>query len=255
MYGYAQNGNYLWQYSLFNDPDTEYTSSTIAMQTKDNSFILGGQINSKFLFVKTDANTNILWKNSYDVILGGMNDCRPTRDGGYILVGSGGQGFDGIAIKTNNIGTVDWQDDFKSTILAQYGMYTFSSVDTTIDGKIVIAGRGAPSGSKGFIIKLSLTKNVEKFVGFNDASDLKSIKTTKGGDLFIVGSTITLGNGGIDILIIKSNSSGDIISQAVYGTSGDDERGISLKMTSDGGCIVTGSHNWIIKTDENGNVD
>jgi hypothetical protein len=245
---YAQNGNSLGSYYLTND--TTYNTCYIAIPANDGGYICGGQIGANFHFVKFDANRNTLWEKEYTSWGGAMYDCRPTRDGGYILVGPAGQGAAGMVYKIDNTGNVEWHDDFDTTIFSRYGMNGFYSVDTTIDGKCVIAGGGQLNGGRGYIIKLSLTKNVEKFVEYSNATTIQNIKTTKTGDLFMVGSTISLGNGGTDIYLIKTNGSGDVISQAVYGTFNDDY-GISLKTTNDGGCIVVGSDNWIIKTDEN----
>lgn len=99
-----------------------------------------------------------------------------------------------------------------------------------------------------------MDKKLEKFIEINSAIQICNVKTTKTGDMFLVGSTISLGSGGDDIYIMKANSSGDIISQSTYGTA-NGEMGISLKITNDGGCIVVGSYNWIIKTDENCKVE
>jgi hypothetical protein len=249
---FSQNGNSLW-WNMFGN-DTQSTAFNIAMVSNDDGYVCGGYMLGDFYFVKTDANGTKIWENSYSASGGGMNDCKPTRDGGYILIGAAGQGAAGMVYKINNAGNMEWHDDFDTTLLSLYGMNAFWSVDTTIDGKCVISGGGQINGNRGYVIKLSLTKNVEKFIEFGNSTVIRSIKSTRNGELFMVGSTITLGNGGTDIYVLKTNSSGDIISQTAYGTSSDED-GFSIKVTNDGGGIVVGYKNWVIKTDENGKVE
>jgi hypothetical protein len=195
------------------------------------------------------------WVKSYSVSIGGAIDCKPTRDGGYILVGGGCQGLCGFAIKTDENGNEVWKDTFKSSTLSNYGVDMFESVDTTSTGNCVIVGAGTtPEGvGKGFLLGIAPNKDVQLFKEYSDAIKLRSIKTTKDGSFFMAGSTVTLGQGGSDIYIIKTNSSGTITNSATYGTHTDEEAA-SLQLTRDGGAIVVGNH-WIIKTDENCNVN
>lgn len=246
---YAQNGNSIGVWSLYDEP--EITSAYVAMLSKENGYIIGGQSNSAFLLVTLDATKTKKMYKSYDVSAGNLKDCLPTRDGGYILVGGGCMGGCGTAVSIDANGEPNWNENFKST-LSNYGNYGFNAVDTTSDGYFAIAGTGV-SSARGFVLTISPNKDVKSLIEYSDAFSLQKIKTTKNGGYFLAGTTTTLGNGGRDIYVIKANTSGTIVSNAAYGTSSDEEAQ-SLQFTSDGGIIIVGN-NWVIKTDENGKVD
>ncbi len=56
-----------------------------------------------------------------------------------------------------------------------------------------------------------------------------------------------------DFYLAKVNSSGEIVKETTYGTAGASEGCSGMNLTNDGGCIMAGG-NWVIKTDENGEV-
>jgi uncharacterized repeat protein (TIGR02543 family) len=249
---YAQNGNRTGGWDLYDS--LIYSSGYTAMAGKDNSYIISGSYNSGYFLAKLDNNKTKLWSKSYNANQGSPWDCKPTRDGGYLLVGVSCQGFCAFAVKADENGDEVWKDDFRSSILSNYSAGNFMSVDTTTTGSCVIVGSGNSNGiQKGFILVVSQGKDVQMFKEYSDATTLKSVKATQDGSFFIAGSTFTLGQGGRDIYVFKSNSSGTITSYATYGTTADEDAA-SLKLTSDGGAIIVGSH-WVVKTDENGNVN
>ncbi|NLD93200.1 MAG: InlB B-repeat-containing protein [Fibrobacter sp.] len=246
---YVQNGNKLNEWILYDTSDNSYGQT--AMSFKDNSYIIGGEMGRGYFLAKLDNNRTQLWLKSFDVGLGSLGGCMPTSDGGYIMVGSGTAGLSGFVIKTDTNGEEVWRDNFRSsTTLSNYHTHSFSSVDTTSTGNCTIVGT---TDSKGILLVVSPSKDVQLFKEYNDATKLISIKTTKDGSFLIAGSTEKLGQGGSDIYIIKTNSSGTIINSATYGTISDEDAA-SLKLTSDGGAIIVGNH-WVIKTDGNGNVN
>ncbi len=250
---YVQNGNEINQWTLYDTSGFSY--GTTALSFKDNSYIIGGVLGKGYFLAKIDNTRTQLWFKSYDVGYGNLNGCTPTRDGGYLLVGNGITGLSGLIIKTDKNGEEVWRDNFRSsTTLSNYSTHSFNSVDTTPTGNHVIVGSGITTGiDNGFLLDISSSKDVQIFKEYNDATRLSSIKTTNNGSFFIAGSTEKLGQGGSDIYIIKTNSSGTIINSATYGTTADEDAE-SLKLTSDGGAIIVGNH-WVIKTDENGNVN
>jgi hypothetical protein len=114
-------------------------------QTTDGGFIVTGMIeltggNSNLLLLKTDANGNEEWTQTF----GGSDyeegsSVQQTTDGGYILTGltySAGAGEGDIwLIKTDSDGNVEWQYTFGGTAYDQA-----HSVQQTIDGGYFIAG-------------------------------------------------------------------------------------------------------------------
>ena len=114
MSGYAQNGNYLWSYIV--SDTTKYPKGVRAFQTKDNEYVLAGHGSSGYFIAKTDPSRNLIWKNFFEMAASNLHYCKPTRDGGYILVGSANI-YGAAAIKLNSVGEVQWQDDFNVTAI------------------------------------------------------------------------------------------------------------------------------------------
>jgi len=247
---YQLNGNQqLW----YPSQSYNYYGSTTRL-TSDNGYIIGGynNLNASFL-VKTDAGrTRDEWSFEYTgcIIL---NDCVQTSDDGYMLVGTTARGATSCIIKVNSQGLEKWRDDFDSTIHGQ-GISIANSIENTKDGGCVIGGvlRGSSINYEGYLLKVSQAGQVKLYKTYPNTGGIASVKPIDDG-YFIAGSTTVIGPGMSDFYLAKVNSSGAIIKETAYGTSDADEGCTGMNLTSDGGCIMTGG-NWVIKTDENGEV-
>ena len=87
----------------------------------------------------------------------------------------------------------------------------------------------------------------------------ESIQITSDGGFIIAGSTYSTGQGYNDVLLLKTDSLGNLIWFQALG-SGNHDQGESVCLTQDGGYIVTGGtfvgnnpEVYLVKTDENGN--
>jgi hypothetical protein len=85
---------------------------------------------------------------------------------------------------------------------------------------------------------------------------------TNDGGFIIAGSTNSVGAGGYDVLLVKTDANGNVLWARTYGGTSDDEAR-SVQQTSDGGFIVAGrtysfgagsGDALLIKTDASGNV-
>jgi hypothetical protein len=251
---FAQNGNSLWSF-WGGTGSSNY--ATVAMSTKDNGYIIGGGMDGNyFLMIKTNSLRAVEWDTAYYVYAGGIGDCIQTRDTGYIFVGVGSGGLGPIAIKTNSAGDSLWSLNFSST--SRYSTAEFTSVDTTSDGGYIIAGNGNQNGqSRGFIRKVSSNGIIgsDGTIDLADASECNSVRRLNNGDYMIAGGTLSAGTeGGKDVYVARVSSSGSVLHQSTYGAT-TDEKARSLQLTSDGGAVIIGYPNWIIKTDENGSTD
>jgi hypothetical protein len=112
------------------------------------------------------------------------------------------------------------------------------------------------------IVPLFTLKAWERTYGGDDSDLGYSVQQTSDGDYIIVGETNSFGKGGADVYLIKTDSLGNLRFSRTYGDSGDD-RGFSVKQTSDGGYIIAGGTDsygagladvYLIKTDSAGNL-
>ncbi len=255
---YAQNGNSLWTFS----PVTQATSSdlaNVAAATRDNGYIVGGATTDGFswLMLKANSARTVLWDTVYPLYLSsGIFDCIQSRDGGYVFVGIGNTDLSAVAVKTSDAGAILWEKN--PFLIPSYNSAKFQSIDTTSDGGYIVCGSGNQSGqNSGFFMKIASDGTIGSSgaIALVNASKCAGVKCLSNGDLMIAGGTLSIGTaGGEDIYIARVNSNGGVLHESAYGTNSN-ENAVSLQLTSDGGAVVVGSINWIIKTDENGNAD
>ena len=191
-----------------------------------------------------------------------------SSDGGYIIVGwtnsFGAGGDDVYLIKTNSSGIVMWEKTFGGN---NYDVGR--CVQQTNDSGYIIVGWTNSSGAGGYdfyVIKTDFSGNEiwNKTFGGSKDDYGQSIQQTKDGGYIIVGSTESYGAGGADVYLIKIDSNGNKLWERTFGGSRDD-RGYSVKQTSDGGYIIVGNSEsykpgdgyvypdiYLIKTDSNG---
>jgi hypothetical protein len=138
------------------------------------------------------------------------------------------------------------------------------SVQQTNDNGYIIAGLTSSYGAGDkdiWLIKTDSSGNKEwnKTFGGSEYDRASSAQKTRDGGYIIAGETSSYGAGGVDIWLIKTDSSGNKEWDKTFGASNDD-RAYSVQQTSDGGYIVVGSignfngfEACLIKTDANGN--
>ncbi|NLD92804.1 MAG: InlB B-repeat-containing protein [Fibrobacter sp.] len=241
------NGNQLW---IYNYSQSGYYGS-VARMTSDNGYIIGGSNSSitSSILVKTDAGgIHDEWSFKYSSCI--LSDCVQTSDGGYMMVGTTTRGANTCIIKVNSQGLEKWRDDFDSTIQGQGRSWAFS-IENTKDGDCVIGGNSGMV-NYGYLLKVSQAGQVKLFKTYPNASNIVSIQPL-GDGYFVAGSTTVIGSGKSDFYVAKVNSSGAVVKETAYGTSGANEECTGMNLTNDGGCIMVGG-NWVIKTDENGEV-
>jgi len=207
-----------------------------------------------------------LWTKTY----GGNNEeegygVYQTSDGGYILTGetysySAGQA-DVYLVKTNIDGDTLWTKHYGG-IQIDYGY----SVKETIDGGYIVTGFTSSFGLGGYNFYLIKTDNNgdtlwTKTYGGQDNDYAYEVHQTLDNGFIIVGETVSYGNGS-QVLLVKTDVSGDTLWTKTYGGSGN-EQGYSVKQTTDGGYIITGGTTsygygntdvWLIKTNSNGDT-
>lgn len=141
-----------------------------------------------------------------------------------------------------------------------------SSMDKTLDGGFVIAGKTSSSSSAGYndivITKIDGRGIVQwhRLIGGSNDEGATGIRQTPDGGYIVVGYSGVHGPSYSDLLLFKLSSTGELIWQkTIAGNYGDD--GNSLALTADGGFVVSGGwasaargiDYWVNKFDANGN--
>ena len=262
-----EDGNTEWL-KIYDDPLMGY--HMCIKQTTDGGYIVTGEIdytttNHDILLFKTDSTGEIEWQHIWN--FGILDDCgwavRQTSDGGYILLGkiTLSTSADVILIKTDSGGNMVWNKTY-------VGKYYDGTQSTDIlfasDGGYYLLGEtssfGFGAGSRDiWLIKTDANGNEvwNKTYGGKFWEMCGGICFSDDGNIMISGTTdaTTIGSDG---LIIKIDTSGNIIWQDTFGYEAVDQIQGGVN-TSDGGYVAAGNSDttdtsgyggwdgWIIK--------
>lgn len=266
------DGNTMWTKTY---GGTLWDEGKCVQLTDDNGYIIAGYTksygngggNADVWLIKTNAAGDTLWTKTYGKFSPDYAySVQQTKDGGYIVAGETsniGTGTNVYLIKTDAAGDSVWTKSYGG--IAHEAGY---SVQQTDDGGYIVTGvvwEGPSTSIRNiWLIKTYPNGDIQwtKVFGNTMRDDWShSVQQTTDGGYIIVGETTSYGEGGYDIWLIKTNSSGDTLWTRTYGGSGD-EYGYSVQQTSDVGYIITGYTEsvgsgsfdlWLIKTDEAGN--
>ncbi len=243
------------------------SSGNSVKQTSDAGYIVCGSSEFDVCLVKTDSLGNIVWRRPY----GGTGFEEGTSfqmeaDGEYIITGFttsfGAGGMDVYLIKTTPWGDTLWTRTYGGS-QDEHG----SSVQVTADGGYIITGY---SNSFGLDYQILLIRTdamgdtmwVKTYGG--PGVDLGiSLLVTIDGSFVIVGTTDSYGAGGRDVYLIKTDSLGNLLWETTFGGT-ENDAGVSIKETFDGGYIVAGytesfgagSHDlWLLKIEREVGVE
>ncbi|MFC1949714.1 PKD domain-containing protein [Chloroflexota bacterium] len=191
-----------------------------------------------------------------------------TTDGGYIIAGktrsySVYSEWHIYLIKTDASGNMEWQQVFTENIDSLAG-----SIEQTPDGGYIIGGSIASAVTYTYdfyLAKTDASGNIEweKLYGGSDREMGKAARQTTDGGYIIIGTTVPTGVGQEDIYLVKTDASGNIEWEKLYGGSGYDEA-FDIRQTTDGGYIFTGytdsnTAGWedvyLVKIDVLGNIE
>jgi len=245
-------------------------------ETSDGGFILSGTTSSygaggdDIYIVKIDSNGNSQWSKAY----GGSSDERCFKimqlsDKGYIIIGgtySFGQGdLDVYLVRIDSIGNHLWSKAYGSSALDEA-----VDVNVTNDGGFILAGYSFSSSGAGnrdcYVIKTNSNGNMQwnKLIGGSNYDGLRSAFQTSDGGYILSDFTKSYGAGVDDVLIIRLDSVGNLLSFKTYGGSNQDTGLGGLISTNDGGfakvglTLTFGAGNWdimLVKTDGAGNLN
>jgi len=184
-------------------------------------------------------------------------------DGGYIVVGttySSGNGGDFYVVKADASGNVEWEKTLGGSEIE-----SGRAVDKTADGGYIIAGKTASYGTGGdfYVVKTDASGNVEweKIFGGSSYEEAFAVQQTADGGYIIAGDTDSYGAGRTDVYLVKTDASGNVTWDSVFGASGFDH-GYAVDQTTDGGYIIAGTTTsygaggdfYLVKADASGNL-
>jgi len=253
-----------WSVAIGGSGDDEANS---VQQAADGGYIVLGTTDSSgaggsdMYLIKTDASGTVAWSNTY----GGADDEKGssvalTADGGYILTGeTRANGKQVYLVKTDASGVKTWDVAIGS------GNEKGLDVAQTTDGGYIVTGetKSFGNGKQIYLVKTDASGVITWEVAIGGAGDEKAyaVAQTTDGGYIIAGETDSVGAGGVDVYLVKTDSAGTIVWDTTFGGAGDDV-GYAVELTADGGYIVTGETDsigaggldaYLIKTDALGN--
>jgi len=242
--------------------------------TPDGGFILCGftetfgPVNDvKSLWVvKTDGTGTEEWSQVYGEGFSygdEANDLCLASTGGYVVAGEtysyAATEKDAWMLKLDSDGIIEWTNQSTSpTYAAGYAVIENS------DGDYVMAGYSYDELSRPRALLVKVAPNGatiwERLLGGAGTETAYSLAQTSDGGYILTGYTTTIGAGGVDIMLMKTDADGNSEWMQAFGTV-DDDRGHAVCQLDDGGFIVAGGSGsfggdrdaWLVRTDSSGN--
>jgi Secretion system C-terminal sorting domain len=253
----AQNpGDMLWE-----DRYIDVNNIASIAHAEDGTFVHASTDDTQILMNWVDVDGNLLntatftgtgWVNVLKIV--------EYSAGGYILVGktNGTSPEDGHAwvVRTDADGVVQWQQSWA------YGDNDEASgVVVDDDGSIVVTGRVGDMvlGYSGFLWKLTPDGTTVFQYTFGGHSDdfAQDVILGIGGGYLLMGRTYSMGAGGADGWLLKSDVDGNVEWQQAYGTPSTEM--LSCAVIQDGAYVLGGKKGggftteaWILSVSEDG---
>jgi hypothetical protein len=205
-------GNIIWS-RVYGDTLPMNINGNAGIQTFDGGYIFTGRrLGNGYdaYLIKTDSNGDTLWsesisgpdhENTYSII--------QTADSGFILTGftTLNNVQHTLLIKTNSIGDTTWTKAFNEPSFHCKGY----SVKQTSDNGFIVVGTSIGTDSHIFLIKTDSVGNLTWTQDFGDVTDDAAywVEQTSDGGYIIAGLTDTVGLGGAQCYIIKTDPNGN----------------------------------------------
>ncbi len=228
-----------------------YPSVYEMITTFDSGFIMVGtcldtfgQNGNDVLLIKTDSRGDTAWTRTF----GSAHDdygysIRQTPDSGYIIAGSTDPTGEFISdiylIKTDAGGNLQWSKTHGGPLWEEgYSIALTSDHGYIITGQTVSFGAGA---SDVYVVRtdsIGDTLWTAAYGGVYTDCGIEVIQINDGG-FFVVGYRYYIDSDSTHILLLRSDSSGNLLGERTYGDSLWSS-GQALRQTADGGLVIIG---------------
>ncbi len=222
-------------------------------ETDDGGYILTG-VTSSFgeggedvYLVRTGPDGEEIWAQTY----GGLGldngwSVQQTPDGGFIIAGFtssfGAGGIDVLLIRTDAAGEQLWSQTYGGEG-DDYGW----ALQPAAEGGYIIAGQTNSAGAgdiDAYLIRVDEEGHAlwTQTYGGSAADRTFTVQQTSDGGFIIAGTTESLGAGGRDAYVVKTDANGTLEWEKSFGDVGDDVTH-SIDHTQDGGYLLMGYTN------------
>ena len=270
-------GNEIWSQTYDNHNGHDWCFS--AKQTDDGGYIIVGGSSTydtdqfDLYVIKTDILGSIEWEKTYG--REGKQYGRSviqTSDGGFLIAAQDVPDYpeweNFWLVKLDEYGYIEWDQEIGDE---DYLERPYSVIQTN-DGGYAILGYKKPDdqGNEWESYNIWFVKTDEwgyvewdREYGEYGGEEGRDFKQTPDGGYIILGETLSIhGTQSYDMILIKTDESGEIEWVETYGDRGQETAG-SVDLTNDGGYIIAGSfwipdvndrnsHMWMFKTDNRG---
>ncbi|MEW6365304.1 MAG: CARDB domain-containing protein [Acidobacteriota bacterium] len=263
---FSGSGSLLWQRMYGGTSSGFYDVE----ETDDGGFILAGSTGDYDVgsgdtwVVKTDSSGEVVWAKAY----GGTGaeehgSAEQTSDGGYIVSAQSDSFGSATGIlwllKLDSTGTPVWQRQYDG------GDWMDGFARPTAEGGYIVSGWIGGAARDAILMKLTSSGSVSwarTYGGGDDDVASPHPATCSDGGFLVAGTTRSFGAGGRDAWMFKTDSSGSLMWQRSYGSSGDDDVRDGPIETGSHGAALAGTYRpasvsdaFLLRTTSSGDVD
>lgn len=247
LIGIDAGGEAQWQ-QTFGDASNDGARAIIALA--EGGYALAGYTYSyvsrsaDVLLVRTDPSGAQVWARSYGGPLAqGGHAVARAPDGGYLVAGYAATVSPGAnnvyILKTDSTGSSIWSKTFGGTEVDEAHALCPAS-----DGGYVVVGDTWSYGAGGadvLMLKIDANGNQVWQKTFGGSADERgnAVAPTADGGYIIAGRTFSFGAGLLDMYLVKTDATGNLVWQETFGGTASDEA-CGVAQTADGGHIVAG---------------
>ncbi len=242
-----------------------------ARPVEDGYIVVGsstsfGQNKTVAWVIRLDGDGDAVWNRTFiqEDCLGSEFRCVLILDDEFLLVGNSflsSGGIVGYLVKVDGDGNPLWN----TTLKAHEGVNKLFSAQRTDSGFVLVGLAGELSGGNSdvWLVNTDVDGNVVWNRTFDDSADDagRAVAYVKDKGYLVAGYTDVSGSGNYDFLLLKIDTSGNVLWNRTYGGQQSD-KAYAITVTS-GACIVAGdtrsqgngeSDAWVVKVDLNGNL-